>query len=81
MKLRYPDFSIVTRAASLEVPAQDAAAIRRAAGLCLKKAPLERPIRLLGVRADRLVRANEVREARDERKRKNRDGQLTLPLP
>jgi len=81
VKLRYPDFSIVTRAASLDQPAQDAAAIRRAAGLCLKKAPLERPIRLLGVRADRLVRANEVNEARDDRRKKTKDGQLALPLP
>ena len=61
--------------------AQDATAIRRAAGRCLKKAPLDRPIRLLGVRADRLVRANEVREERDSSRKKPKDGQLTLPLP
>ena len=37
-------------------PVLDAAAIRRAAGECLKRVPLERRIRLLGVRAGSLVR-------------------------
>jgi DNA polymerase IV len=54
LKLRYDDFRTVTRDHTLEEPVQDAAAIRRAAGECLKRVPLERRIRLLGVRAGSL---------------------------
>ena len=36
----------------------DAAQIRRAAGQCLKRAPLERRLRLLGVRVGGLVRSD-----------------------
>jgi len=50
IKLRYDNFQTVTRDHTLEAPIQDAAAIRRAAGECLKRVPLERRIRLLGVR-------------------------------
>ncbi|MFZ1500191.1 MAG: hypothetical protein WAT33_10245, partial [Giesbergeria sp.] len=39
---------------------QDAAAIRRAAGLCLKRAPLNQRLRLLGVRVGGLSRVGEV---------------------
>ena len=51
IKLRYDDFSIVTRDLTLEAPVCEAAAIRRAAGLCLKRVDLSRRLRLLGVRA------------------------------
>ncbi len=50
IKLRYDNFATVTRDRTLDVPTQDAQAIRRAAGECLKRVPLERRIRLLGVR-------------------------------
>jgi len=50
LKLRYDNFKTVTRDCTLEVPTRDPAAIRRAAGLCLKRVPLERRVRLLGVR-------------------------------
>ena len=50
IKLRYDDFKTVTRDRTLDAPTQDAQAIRRAAGECLKRVPLERRIRLLGVR-------------------------------
>ncbi len=51
LKLRYDDFKTVTRDLTLEQPTADAATIRRAAGACLKRVPLERRLRLLGVRA------------------------------
>ena len=43
-------------AASLKAPVVDAAAIRHAAGQCLKRVVLARRIRLLGDRAGGLVR-------------------------
>ncbi len=58
VKLKYDDFKTVTRQQRLAAPADDAATLRRAAGQALKRAPLERPLRLLGVRADGLLRAD-----------------------
>ncbi len=55
IKLRYDDFRTVTRDATLAAPIHDAAAIRRAAGECLRRVPLERRLRLLGVRVGALV--------------------------
>ena len=60
IKLRYADFSTVTRDHTLVAATQDAAAIRRAAGLCLKRAPLNQRLRLLGVRVGGLSRVGEV---------------------
>jgi DNA polymerase-4 len=57
IKLRYADFKTVTRDLTLPAPVADAAAIRRAAGECLKRVDLTRPLRLLGVRAASLARA------------------------
>lgn len=57
IKLRYDDFRTVTRDLTLPGPVVDAAAIRRAAGQCLKRVDLSRRLRLLGVRAGTLVRA------------------------
>ena len=54
IKLRYDDFQTVTRDQTLDEPTQDAKRIRHAAGLCLKRVPLERRIRLLGVRVGSL---------------------------
>ncbi|GGI19364.1 DNA polymerase IV [Oxalicibacterium faecigallinarum] len=50
IKLRYTDFSIVTRDSTLEWPTDDPIAIRQAAGECLRRVPLDRRFRLLGVR-------------------------------
>ena len=50
VKLRYDNFETVTRDHTIEHATQDAQTIRRAAGACLKRVPLERRIRLLGVR-------------------------------
>jgi DNA polymerase-4 len=57
LKLRYDDFRIVTRDKTIDAPTQDARIIRRVAGECLKRAPLERRIRLLGVRVGGLSSA------------------------
>ena len=56
IKLRYDDFRIATRDQTIEQPTQDALLIRRVAGLCLKRAPLQQRLRLLGVRVTGLER-------------------------
>ena len=57
LKLRYDDFTQVTRDRTIDRPTQDARMIRRAAGECLRRVPLERRLRLLGVRIGGLVPA------------------------
>ena len=57
IKLRFDDFRTVTRDATLPAAVQQAQALRRAAGQCLKRVDLSRPIRLLGVRVAALQRA------------------------
>ena len=57
IKLRFDDFKTVTRDLTLAAPTAEAAAIRHAAGQCLKRVDLGRRLRLLGVRAGTLVRA------------------------
>ncbi len=54
IKLRYQDFRTVTRDLTLPEPVSEAAAIRRAAGECLRRVPLDRRLRLLGVRVGSL---------------------------
>lgn len=54
IKLRFEDFRIVTRDMTLPDPTADPAVIRRAAGECLRRVPLEQKLRLLGVRASAL---------------------------
>jgi DNA polymerase-4 len=44
----------VTRDRTIDAPTQDASVIRRVAGECLKRVPLERRLRLLGVRIGNL---------------------------
>ena len=58
IKLRFDDFRTVTRDLTLPAPVADAAAIRHAAGQCLKRVDLGRRLRLLGVRAGGLVAAS-----------------------
>ena len=54
IKLRYDDFKTLTRDLSLPIATDDADEIRRAAGECLKRAPLEQRLRLLGVKVSAL---------------------------
>ncbi len=80
VKLRYDDFSIVTRALTLPAYTRDAQTIRQCAGRCLKNAPLERRIRLLGVRAGKLCKADALPASRQEVESAQEERQLTLPL-
>jgi DNA polymerase IV len=58
IKLRYDNFQRTTRDQTIAVYTCDAVQIRRAAGQCLKRAPLERRLRLLGVRVAGLIRSD-----------------------
>lgn len=58
IKLRYDDFKIVTRSLTLGAPTRDAQVIRQWAGRCLKTAPLDRRLRLLGVKMESLVQGD-----------------------
>jgi DNA polymerase-4 len=60
IKLRYDNFQRATREQTLELYTSDAALIRRTAGQCLKRAPLERRLRLLGVKVSGLVRGDSL---------------------
>ena len=67
VKLRDDRFTTTTRNHSVALAINDAQAIRSAAGIALKRAPLTRPLRLLGVRVDGLVATN-LTESADPRK-------------
>lgn len=54
LKLRYDNFKTVTRDETIAAPTHDAREIRRAVTECLKRVPLDRRIRLLGVRVGSL---------------------------
>lgn len=56
IKLGYDNFQRATREQTLEFYTCDAGLIRRTAGQCLKRAPLERRLRLLGVKVAGLVK-------------------------
>ena len=60
LKLRFDNFKTVTRDQTMAQPTQDAQTIRRVAGECLKRVPLDRRIRLLGVRASALAPEDEA---------------------
>jgi DNA polymerase-4 len=60
IKLRYDDFRTATRDHTLDHFTADPATIRRAAGQCLKRVPLQQRLRLLGVRVGKLARADTV---------------------
>jgi DNA polymerase-4 len=60
IKLRYDDFRRATRDQTIADYTSDAARIRQAAGECLRRAPLERRLRLLGVRVGGLVRSDSL---------------------
>jgi DNA polymerase-4 len=64
IKLRYDDFRTVTRDHTLDTPTSEVRTIRRAAGECLKRVPLERRLRLLGVRVGSLSPAERSRDLR-----------------
>lgn len=63
IKLRYDDFQTVTRDFTLPDPVADVAEIRRAAGECLRRVPLDKKLRLLGVRVSALQSADRAEVA------------------
>ena len=62
IKLRFDDFKSVTRDITMDYFTADAKDIRRIAGLCLKRAPLQKRLRLLGVRVGALLGEQEALE-------------------
>lgn len=54
IKLRFEDFHTVTRDSTLKAHTNDSASIRHAATECLRRIPLEKKIRLIGVRVTSL---------------------------
>ncbi len=62
IKLRYPDFSILSRARSASAPTGDPAEISRLAEVALQRALRDRPppVRLLGVSVSRLVEGEQL---------------------
>ena len=57
IKLRYEDFRSVTRDHTLEQATDDPVSIRQAAGQLLKRVPLDKRLRLLGVRVGSLIKS------------------------
>lgn len=66
IKLRFEDFATVTRDMTLPRAVDDAKALRRAAGQCLKRVDLGRTIRLLGVKAGSLERPGSTDQSKPE---------------
>jgi DNA polymerase-4 len=60
IKLRYDDFKIATRDQTVDSATVDSKTIRRIAGLCLRRVPLEQRLRLLGVRASNLIKLGDL---------------------
>lgn len=58
IKLRDHAFKTVTRSVTLPQPTRDAATIRHWAGQCLKTVPLDRRLRLLGVKVESLQKGD-----------------------
>jgi DNA polymerase-4 len=73
IKLRFDNFQRITRDQTIDEYTNDASLIRRTAGLCLKRAPLERRLRLLGVKVASLKRSDALQPAV-----RNSQGDLSL---
>ena len=67
IKLRYDDFKSVTRDLTIGHYTANAAEILRAAGLALKRAPLDKRLRLLGVRVGALLTSAEAMNYKENR--------------
>ncbi len=63
IKLRFEDFHTVTRDVTLTAHTADSAAIRRAAGECLRRVELKKKLRLLGVRVSTLSSIHSLQTA------------------
>jgi DNA polymerase-4 len=65
IKLRYDDFKGATRDQTIDSFTDDAKVIRHTAGQCLKRIPLQKKLRLLGVRIGSLAPASQAYAATD----------------
>ena len=65
IKLRYDDFKIATRDQTLDDYTLDTKTIRLVAGQCLKRVPLVKKLRLLGVRAGTLEKLEHLTQNTD----------------
>jgi DNA polymerase-4 len=63
VKVRYGNFKTLTRDRTIPKATCDALVIRRTAGECLRRVPLERRLRLLGVRVSGLCREGSIAPA------------------
>ncbi|MCX2862834.1 DNA polymerase IV [Paucibacter sp. PLA-PC-4] len=68
IKLRFEGFVTVTRDLTLDAPIADFAALRQAAGSCLKRVDLSKRLRLIGVRVGSLSRPGEAAGAAPARR-------------
>ncbi|WP_083748999.1 DNA polymerase IV, partial [Pelomonas sp. KK5] len=80
IKLRFEGFVTVTRDLTLDAPIDDFASLRHAAGQCLKRVPLDKRLRLLGVRIGKLSHAGERQAASSSTRRSAAAGEPT-PAP
>lgn len=79
IKLKYDNFRSVTRDHTADSYTADAKTIRQLAGQCLKRVPLDRRLRLLGVRVGSLVKTDE--RARMEITGKDKEVRVGMTLP
>lgn len=82
LKVRFADFETLTRDLTLAVPMSNLQTIRRAAGECLRRVPLDRKLRLLGVRVGSLSAAR-IFDAQSAPRQGELplDGHLADPVP
>jgi DNA polymerase-4 len=81
IKVRYDDFRTVTRGLTVPEPIAGAEALRAVAGQCLKRVPLDRRIRLLGVRVSGLTPLGAISRSRSEMPPQDAEADLDLALP
>ena len=65
IKLRFEDFQTVTRDTTLATYIADDTSIRRAARACLRRVPLEKKLRLLGIRVSTLSSPHSLQQISD----------------
>ena len=65
IKLRFEDFRTVTRDTTLAAYIADDTSIRRAARACLRRVPLEKKLRLLGIRVSTLSSPHSLQQISD----------------
>ncbi len=81
IKLRFEGFVTVTRDLTLDSPVNDFAAIRAAAGSCLKRVDLTKRLRLLGVRVGSLSKPDENGQGPAPKPRAARASTPAQPTP